>query len=127
MGRYPNSKIHDLYSDWHYQLIRKDEKYRRLYVADIDRLWIEYDFTSEEIVGVIDIKWEGSGDTLTPTEEGIYQWFRKRGVDVYTVYIAENFALFRVINNSNNQRIFTELEYANWLLSLRTKRLSTSY
>lgn len=120
MGKYPNSELHNKYSDWHWKLTEKDEKYKRLYVADIDRLWIEYDFDSEEIVGVIDIKWDDSIDTLTPTENGIYNWFRRHGVRVYTVYINKNFTKFRVVNNKGKEIVFSEYEYANWLLSWRT-------
>ena len=122
MGKFPNSVIHNRYSDWHIGMIQKDEKYKRLYQADIDRLWIEYDFTRKEIVGVVDIKWEYSCDSLTPTEEGIYCWFEKHNVRVYTVFITKEFDRFRVINSRGKEKIFNETEYADFLLSLRSKR-----
>jgi len=118
MGRYPNSKIHEMYSDWHYKLISIDSKYKKLYVADIDRLWIEYDFLSKSIVAVVDIKWEESGDLLTPTEKGIYEWFRKNGVVVFTVYITPDFARFRVIDSDSKEYLLTPIQYADWLLQI---------
>lgn len=122
MGRYPNSKIHELYSDWHYNLVKLDSKYKKLYVADIDRLWIEYDFSSNSIVAVVDIKWEGSGDLLTATEKGIYEWFRCKGVCVYTVYIDNDFHKFRVINSESVEKVFTPTEYADFLLSIHERK-----
>ncbi len=119
MGRYPNSKIHNMYSDWHYRLIEIDDKYRQLYCADIDRLWIEYDFESEAIVGVIDIKWDNSVDTLTPTENGIYNWFRQHDVKVFTVFINYDFSTFRAVNYLGQEKTFTAIEYADWLLGWR--------
>ena len=75
MGKYPNSKIHELYSDFHWKLIELDDRYKRLYTSDIDRLWLEYDFEREAIIAVFDIKWDGSEDAgLTATTKGIYEW-----------------------------------------------------
>jgi hypothetical protein len=119
MGKYPNSKIHELYSDWHIDLIKKNDKYKRLYVSDIDRLWIEYDFNSNEIVGIIDLKWENSCDTITPTEQGIYNWFKKHNVKVFIVFITKDFKQFRVLSQSGNQKIYNENQYAEFLLWLR--------
>lgn len=119
MGKYPNSNLHNQYSDWHWNLIKKDSKYKKLYVSDIDRLWIEYDFEKGEIVGVIDIKKEELLDSLTPTEKGIYQWFEKYNVKVFIVFINENFTRFTVINGKGRAIILESLEYADFLLSLR--------
>jgi hypothetical protein len=123
MGKHNNSKIHDKYSDWHWNLIYHDDKYKRLYVSDIDRLWLEYDFYRKEIVGVLDIKWEDSIDfSLTPTEKGIYDWFKDKNVDVYIVFIDREFTQFRVVNYLNEERIYDSIGYANFLLSLRNKK-----
>jgi hypothetical protein len=122
MGKYPNSDIHAKYSDWHWQLGGIDEKYRRLYVSDIDRLWHEYDFKSNSVVAIIDLKWEDSGDGMTPTEKAIYDWYKKIGANYYIVFIARDFSRFRVVNSSGMEKIFKPLEYADWLLSLREKR-----
>lgn len=119
MGKYPNSEIHNLYSDFHWNLINRNDKYKRLYTADIDRLWIEYDFNHSEIVGVLDIKWLNSTDTLTPTEEGIYKWFKKHGVRTFTVFIDRKFKKFKVLNEKNDEKLFNEIQYADFLLALR--------
>jgi len=122
MGKYENSIIHNKYSDWHWNLVHINDKYKRLYTADIDRLWIEYDFKLKEVVAIIDIKWLNSGDGLTATEKGIYEWFEKKGARVYTVYISHNFDKFVVINSRGQKKIFDSIGYADWLLSLRTSR-----
>ena len=120
MGKYPNSKIHEKYSDWHWQLVQIDDKYRRLYVADIDRLWIEYDFEKKAVVAIIDLKWKNSDDGMTATEKGIYDWFLLKGVGYYIVYITQDFKIFEVHNSRGQIRILNSIEYADWLLSLRT-------
>jgi len=120
MGKFNNSNIHNKYSDWHWRMIDKDEKYRRLYVCDIDRIWIEYDFKKESVVAVIDIKYENTNDGLTPTEKGIYDWFMNNGVGCFIVYINREFTKFRVVSlRDRKEKIFGEIEYADWLLSLR--------
>lgn len=122
MGKYSNSKIHDIYSDFHWKLIELGDIYRQLYVSDIDRMWIEFDLTQNTIVGVIDIKWENLGDTITPTEDGIYNWFRKQGVRVFIVYINENFTKFTTVNEKGIRKEFNQLQYADFLLSLRSPK-----
>ena len=126
MGKYSNSKIHDMYSDWHWQLVNIDDKYKRLYVSDIDRLWLEYNYNTEAVVAVIDLKREGADDGMTATEKGVYEWFSKKGANYYLVYINNEFTSFRVVDPENNtEQIMKSLEYADWLLSLRgnTNRL----
>ena len=122
MGKYPNSEIHDRYSDWHWGLVKQDPKFRRLYVADIDRLWIEYNFRKNAVVAIFDIKWENSQDVgYSPTEKGIYDWFCEHQAPVYIVYISQDFTRFTVHDYSNpiNVKAMSSEAYANWLLSLR--------
>jgi hypothetical protein len=120
MGKLPNSKIHELYSDWHWSLVNIDQKYKRLYVSDIDRLWIEYDYATNAVVAIIDLKWEDSNDGFTPTEKGIYEWFERVGARYYIVYVSKDFSNFRVMNSEHRQKMFSPTEYADWLLSLRS-------
>jgi hypothetical protein len=127
MGKFNNSEIHSLYSDWHWKLIEIDDKYRRLYVSDIDRLWIEYDFRRDSIVAVVDLKWEGSGDVMTPTEEGIRRWFESKGARYYVVYITYDFKHFRVVNSAGLECHKEEIEYADWLLSLRNNTVDHGF
>lgn len=121
MGKYPNSDLHNKYSDWHWNLIKKNDKYKKLYVSDIDRLWLEYDFGKNAVVGVLDIKKEESMDSITATEKGTYDWFERMGVKVYTVFINSDFTRFTVINCKGKTIILEELEYADFLLSLRSQ------
>ena len=127
MGKYPNSKIHELYSDWHWELINKDDKYKRLYVSDIDRLWLEYDFSRNEVVAVIDIKWDGSGDGMTATEKGVYDWFLSKGVGYYIVFISRDFKSFKVQNHRGEMLNFSGTQYADWLLDLRKIDYKSNY
>lgn len=120
MGKYPNSEIHNMYSDWHWGMRDRDPKYKRLYVSDLDRLWIEYDFHGETIVAVVDIKWEGSGDTMTATEKGISDWLESKGAKHYVVYITKDFKHFRIVNSKGLECIKDDIGYADWLLSLRS-------
>jgi len=126
MGKYPNSEIHAKYSDWHYNLVNKDIKYKRLYMSDIDRLWIEHNYNGNPCVAVIDLKWSDSEDGMTSAEKCIYDWFESKGARYYIVFINRDFSIFRVQDSKNEILIFNEIEYADWLLSLRTVRFKTS-
>ncbi len=123
MGKFPNSDIHDKYSDWHYQIIERiDPKYQSLYVSDIDRGWIEYDFERKAIVGFFDLKYEYSSDSVTATEEGIYNCLEEVGFRVYIVFITKNFDRFRVTDRKGLEMILTEVQYADFLLALRNEK-----
>jgi hypothetical protein len=122
MGKYSNSEIHNKYSDFHWNLIEVDEKYKKLYTCDIDRLWIEYDFSHNEIVGILDLKWLNSTDSITPTENGVYDWFRKHNVKVFTVFIDKSFTKFKVLKDNENYWYFNKIQYADFLLALRSRR-----
>jgi hypothetical protein len=129
MGKYKNSDIHQKYSDWHWQLIKKDEKYKRLYVADIDRLWIEYNFNVKAVVAIMDIKYSDSSraDGITATEKGIYDDFESKKYPVYIVFVNHTFTEFKVQRYiSGESKIFNGIEYADWLLSLRRTRVKSS-
>lgn len=78
MGKYPNSAIHAAYSDWHYQTTELHREFKKLWCTDIDRLWVEVDQDTKGIVAVCDLKWLGSGDSVTPTEQIVYDWFRSK-------------------------------------------------
>lgn len=129
MGKFKNSDIHQRYSDWHWELSKLDAKYKRLYVADIDRLWIEYSFDLKAVVAIMDIKYSNGNiqDGVTATEKGIYDDFESKGYPVYIVYINKFFKDFNVSRYvSGEKRKFSDIEYANWLLSLRATRIKSS-
>ena len=125
MGKHPNSDIHSRYSDWHWDLVGKDKKYKRLYVADIDRLWVEYSFEREAIVAIMDLKYSNGlmPDGVTATEKGIYDDFEKKGYRVYIVFIDSAFQCFQVTRYITGEtKNFGSEGYADWLLSLRATR-----
>lgn len=120
MGKYPNSEIHAKYSDWHWKLREIDPKYARLYQSDIDRLWCEYSYNCKAVVAVIDLKYSDSDDGMTSTEKGVYEWFESKGAKFYIVFVNRDFTIFKVQDSKNEIMIFNSIEYADWLLSLRT-------
>ena len=126
MGKYPNSELHNKYSDFHWELSQIDYRFKRLYCADIDRLWIEYDFKRMAVIAVIDIKnsidFNKEDLGITATEKGIYEWFEINGARVFIVFISENFEKFKIKPFSQNDYFikYSKIEYGEWLLSLRT-------
>lgn len=128
MGKYQNSEIHDKYSDFHYYLLRISEKYKVLYVTDIDRLWVEVDFNrTPPIIGVFDIKFDYGIDSVSATEKKCYNWFNSVSVPVYIVFMSDthiedkHYWKFRVEKWPESNTVFEghAIGYADWLLSLR--------
>ena len=131
MGKYPASLIHDKYSEWHYNHLMaiNYEKYKYLGLADIDnliykpevegyRLWIEHDF--KKPLAAMDLKWEGGIDSITKGEVIIYNWLEDKKLPCYIVFITFDFLEFRIKRwITSVERKLNEIEYADWLLSLR--------
>ena len=120
MGKYPPSKINDIYSDWHWNVLGKKLGGKDCYLADVDRLWVEVrgkDGTMK-LVAIVDIK--EPGNTATDTEKAVYDWFLLQEMPVYIIYTNEQLSWFNVmdwktkmITKLNNQE-----EYADWIKSL---------
>lgn len=125
MGKFPNSDLHARYSDFHWNLVKIDPKFKRLYCADIDRLWLEYDFKREAVVAVLDIKRERDlkreESGMTATEKGMYTWFEKNNASVFVVYISRDFQRFLIKPFKENYLylISDQIKFGEWLLSLR--------
>jgi len=96
-----------------------DIKYKCLHMTDIDRLTFEIDKNNKNnIIMMIDIKYNYSKDIITFTKRIIYDTLQEKICPVYICYIDQDFKKFRVVNYKNNkEKIFTEIEYADWLLS----------
>jgi len=125
MGKYPPSELHNKYSDFHWKLGQLDPRFKRLYCADIDRAWLEYDYDKKAVVAVTDMKWKSDlyyeEMGLTSTEMGIYSWFERMGARVFIVYISHDFDEFiiRPFSESNLYKVKGAVPYGEWLLSLR--------
>jgi len=132
MGKYPNSPIHDMYSHFHYKLIEIDSRFKKAYVSDIDRIWIEHDYDNGPALGVIDLKWiheyDDGRDAITSAEKCIYDWFESKGVSVYIVYVQDgekgdekNWDEFIIRRYRENDCWLIEgkQKYGEWLMSLR--------
>lgn len=120
MGKKPNSKIHNMFSDWHWKLKSIDPKYDILYMTDIDRMFIESDpKTGRPVLCIMDLKWMKNGDSITWTEKAVYNIFERVGFNVYTIYIDKKFNNFHVYDNDGCVAKFKELDFADWLLKKR--------
>lgn len=120
MGRHKNSIVHELYSNWHFGLVKKDpDKYGKLWTCDIDRLWVEHNGDEQPVVCVLDLKLEGSNDKETVCETKVYQWFKNAGARVYIVWVNRAMTRFRLVNERKQQRLFDSEQFADWLLNQR--------
>ncbi|MEM1661019.1 MAG: hypothetical protein QXR17_07785 [Candidatus Bathyarchaeia archaeon] len=78
MGKYPNSRLHDWFSDWHYRRCAKNA-----HLTDIDRLWVE--LRRGRIVAAFDLKLPG--DSMTHTEEIVACFLEAHRIPYYEVYV----------------------------------------
>jgi len=121
MGKYTNSDIYNRYSDWHYNLIKQNQKYKNLYMTDIDRLFVEVDKDNKIAIAIFDLKYDNNIDTISFTEEIFYKWLEKNKCRVFIVYISKDFKTFKVQRfGFTEKHILSEIQYADWLLRLRT-------
>lgn len=133
MGKYPNSKIHDIYSDWRAKVYDKYPDLCKLYCSDIDsievgssstnRKWAEIDF-NKGIVGILDLKRIDIGikDNVTSTEKCLYDDLSLHYpvFIVYTTLTLDYFIVCQYPELENDIKFFTERQYCEWLASLRT-------
>jgi len=78
MGKFPHSKIHEAFSNWHYRKCKPNA-----YLCDIDRIWVE--LRKGVPVAVFDLKTEG--DKLTEAGATLGKWFELVNVPFYVVSI----------------------------------------
>jgi len=78
MGKLPNSRLHDWFSDWHFQKCG-----RHAHLTDIDRLWVE--LRQGKIVAAWDLKLPG--DSMTRTEEIVAVFFEAHKIPFYEVVV----------------------------------------
>lgn len=126
MGKYQNSDLHAIYSDWHYRLIEAHPQYKKLWCTDIDRLWVEVDDEHRDIVAVCDLKWDGGQDSVTLAESITYEFFQKNKVPVFVVWCKRDPDMPHVITSFRVCLYGTEkvwqlspMKYADFLLKLR--------
>ena len=111
MGLYPNSTIHNRYSDFHVEECCGGSG--RCKCTDIDRLWVEE--RKRKIVMVMDLKYLGSeyDKKLTETEEIVSRFFESNNIPFVIVYIRDDFLMFRVWHpESGYNKELTKDEYA---------------
>lgn len=113
MGKFPNSSIHDWFSDWHLNPRVK----RSAYLADVDRLWIE--IRERKPVAALDLKWGDSSDGETWTEEITSEWFERHGIPYYLVQVETEPELkFRISRQVEDEEVYlTEKEMIDWINS----------
>jgi hypothetical protein len=120
MGKYLPSKINNIYSDWHYQVLGKKLQGMNCYLCDVDRLWIEVRNKTGEmrLVAVMDIK--EPYNTTTDTEKAVYGWFIKQEIPVYIVHTNKQLSWFSVEDWKTKEitKFSGQEEYGNWIKSL---------
>ena len=119
MGKYQNSKLHEAYSEWHWQ--HKDNLLQDCYLTDVDRIWIE--IRSEKPKIVCDLKFEN--DNITYTEQILYQWFLEKGLEVFLLTPIgydknegkiDKFSSWKIVRFKDGKtKILTCKEYCDWL------------
>jgi hypothetical protein len=119
MGKYNRTTLHDDYSDWHWKM--NSTLLKDCHLTDIDKIWVEMRYGKP--VAVCDLKRES--DTITKTEENLYSWFIKNGLQVFIVkplnYSGEInlFTSWEVERYSDKvKKIFSCEEYCAWLRRL---------
>ena len=118
MGKYPPSKLHNWYSDWHWALTKEEGQH--CYLSDIDRLWIEIRYEKGEgiykLIAIMDIK--QSEEKVTKMEEVAYDWFEAQKLPVYVIWIDIEKRNFIVLRWKTTTKIyFNESEYKEWIIS----------
>jgi hypothetical protein len=109
MGKFPNSELHKMFSNWHWKKCKRDA-----FLCDIDRLWVEMrDGTPK---AVFDLKW--GSDTLSGIGRQLATWFEAMNVPFYIVEIQESFDSFKVYRFKTDSLIqFNEAQMINWINS----------
>ena len=77
MGKYPKSKLHEAYSNWHWE--HNDRLLQGCNLTDVDRIWVE--IRDEQPKIVCDLKLDG--DSITYSESILYDWLVKKGLPVF--------------------------------------------
>lgn len=78
MGKFPHSKLHGAFSDWHYRKCKPSA-----FLCDIDRIWVE--IREGKPIAVFDLKLEG--DTLTHAGKILGEWFELNEIPFYIVQV----------------------------------------
>ncbi len=109
MGKYPSSKIHDLYSNFHWNKCGK-----HAVMTDVDRIWFEME--AGKPIAAIDLKWLASDDRMTATEYNMAEWFESHGVPWYTIWINKDFTYFEVTRHRTRAtKSMSQNEYIVWV------------
>jgi len=107
MGKLPNSRLHNWFSDWHFQKCG-----RHAHLTDIDRLWVE--LRQGRIVAVWDLKLPG--DCLTRTEEIVAHFFEAHKIPFYEVVVFQGQPpAFQVKRFRQQPVALAEWEMINWI------------
>jgi len=115
MGKYPNSKIHDIFSDWHF----KCKPYASL--TDIDRIWVE--IRKKEIVAVFDLKtpYEVENYSEPETEQILRDFFEKQNIPYYIVIMDTTRDITFTILRKDKKIKLTEKEMIDFINNLKRR------
>jgi len=133
MGKYPDSKIHKLFSDWHIGKGKWKGKgcNSNCYLSDIDvsfnrdgnlnqRLWMWAPRESWPPRGAPiatgDLKWMDKKDKIQPIEKWQADWYESLDVPWYTIWINDDFTEFKIVRHKTGKTfVFTEQEMRTWI------------
>jgi len=110
MGKFPHSKIHEAFSDWHYRKCKRDAV-----LCDVDRIWVE--LRGGHPVAVFDLKTETNH--LTDAGKALGRWFEAKNVPFYVVVIkilgvgVRSFTIWRP--ETDSFRELSEEEMVQWI------------
>jgi hypothetical protein len=127
MGKYPNSKLLNAYSQWHWDKCARvtmlvDQDIGLVYQPFVYRLWVEMREIQHQVkpVSVIDVKsMLELNKPLTKCSSVWYDWLIAREMPVYVVYVNTDFSNFMVQQYPDGKLIpMNESEYIKWLDNL---------
>jgi len=102
VGKYPPSKIHEIFSKWHYDTCKG---YASL--TDIDRLWVEIRY--KKLVAVFDLKtpYEYNNYPEPETEQILRNFFEKQNIPYYVVVMDTKYNInFTIIRNDKIIKLY---------------------
>jgi len=117
MGKYPHSKLHSAFSDWHIKKCKKTS-----YLCDIDRIWVEMRYGKGPIA-VFDLKTET--DTLSKAGEILGQWFEAHEIPFYIIQVrftdveSRQFKVWNCYRPKTDEFVLrTEYQMIDWINNL---------
>lgn len=121
--------LQEIYSRTHYGYIEKDERFKKLYMTDIDRLWCELNGNMQPIV-MVDLKHEHE---KYEDENKNFDHALKTGYVKFCFYVickleGDSIVEYKLIDYVTKEEIiFDNEQYAEFMLQLRDQDIARDY